>query len=72
MNNFNQFEQLANMPGITFKRFCSFCTEEATGDLQVPVPNDAEGTEDQEFFPLPVCEVCAKKILDKAPGNMID
>lgn len=68
MNNFNDIEQLANLPGVTFRKFCSFCTNEATGDLQVPVPE----SEPEEFFPLPVCEGCAKKILDKAPGNVID
>lgn len=60
----SNFDYLANMPGVIFKKFCSFCTNEATGELKIPV----EG----EFFPLPVCEGCAKEQLDMAPRSMLD
>lgn len=53
------------IPGVTYKKFCSFCSEEATGDLQVPV-------NDEETFPVPVCEACAKKALDNGIESMVN
>lgn len=66
MNNFNHFQELAGNPGVVFKQFCSLCTEEATGTLHVP----QEDTE--ELFPIPICEGCAKMVLDSAKKAMIE
>lgn len=61
----NNFDALANMPGVMYKKFCSFCTNDATGDLQVPV-------DENETFPVPVCEDCAKRVLDNGIESMVD
>lgn len=64
MSNFD-LNHLADTPGVTYKKFCSFCTDEATGDLEVPINED-------ENFPVPVCESCAKRVLDNGLESMVD
>lgn len=48
------FEALANVPGVTYKRFCSFeCTNEADGEVNLGLPDSP---------PIPICEECVEKL----------
>ncbi len=66
MNNFDP-TSLANIPGVTFKKFCSLsCPNEATGTLSVAL------NEGDELFPMPVCEDCARRALDSQNTTVVD
>ncbi|QGH76433.1 hypothetical protein SEA_DAUBENSKI_143 [Streptomyces phage Daubenski] len=57
------FDMLSNVPGIEFRLKCSFCPEEADGDLTVEL-------EPGMFIPLPICESC---LVEQAKNfNMIE
>ena len=47
----NEFD---NIPGVIYKKFCSFCTNEAAGEIKMPV-ND-------EMVPVPICESCLDRL----------
>lgn len=67
MNNFDP-DLFAGMPGVTLKKFCSLsCTNEATGTIAIQIDPD-----DEETFPLPICESCAKRVLDMHNADMVD
>lgn len=61
----NNFDFLENLPGVIFKRFCTFgCTDEATGDLEIEIEGDT--------IRVPVCAECASSALDKVQQGMVD
>ena len=58
MPNLPNVESLEGLPGVTVKRYCSFCTEAADGDLSL---DDGAGN----IVPVPVCEGCVKVLMEK-------
>lgn len=45
------FDTLSNVPGVEFFLKCTFCPEQADGDLTVELEPDM-------FVPMPICEAC--------------
>ena len=45
------FDSLSNVPGVEFMLKCTFCPEQADGDLTVEL-------EPGMFVPMPICTAC--------------
>jgi hypothetical protein len=57
------FDMLSAMPGVEFFLKCTFCPEQADGDLTVELEPDM-------FVPMPICEGCLAR--EAKNFNMID
>lgn len=57
------FVDIANTPGVQLRINCTFCPEEADGDLTIEV-------EPGMFIPFPICEGCL--VVQAKNLNMID
>jgi hypothetical protein len=64
MHPFNSIIEEAQTKGVEIKNFCSYCTNDATGELMM---DDGEGN----VFPLPICEDCVE-ILQKKYSEKFD
>jgi hypothetical protein len=57
------FDSLSNVPGVEFFLKCTFCPEQADGDLTAEL-------EPGMFVPMPICEGCLPEQMKQF--NMIE